>query len=124
MNETAFSWNAEEALKLLNRGYRIVLTQDGLGDITAIAIAKDVSLNAGMKAWREFDGMPLIESATEEEQLADMRRSIFLGPNKFSGGGRSVAQALHCLTEKSVFNRLPDGQGGYYTPPPAKGDES
>jgi hypothetical protein len=104
-----FAWNAEEALKLLNRGYRIVLTQDGLGDITAVAVPKGESLNAGLKAWRDYN--------PECETTEDIQRSVFEGPNKFSGGGRGVAQALHCLTEKAVFNRLPDGEGGFFTPP-------
>ena len=116
-----FQWNAEEALKLLNRGYRVVLMQDGLGDITALAIPKGTDLEDGVEAWRECDGLPEVPSETEEEQLADIQRSVFAGPNKFAGGGGSVAMALHCLTEKAVFHRLPDGKGGFYTPPPPKG---
>ncbi len=107
-----FRYNAEESLKLLNRGFRIVLTQDGLGHITALAIPRETGLEAGVKAWIEFDpdlGM--------KETIEDMQRKVFEGPNKFSGCGHTVAEALHVLTEKAVFNRLPDGSGGYYSPP-------
>lgn len=119
--EPKFVWNAEEALKLLDRNYQIVLIKDGLGDITALAIPKGTGLSSGVQAWRdhsseEIASLPL--GASEEAQKRAIRRSIFEGPDKYSGGGRSVAQALHCLTEKAVFDRLPDGKGGYFEKPP------
>lgn len=98
-----FQWNPEEALKLLDRGYRIILTKDGLGAITAIAVKKGASLNRGLRDWSDQD--------------YNGPGSFFRGPNKFSGCGHSVAEALHCLTEKAVFNRLPDGKGGFLLPP-------
>lgn len=98
-----FKWNAEEALKLLDRGYRIILTKDGLGAITALAISKDTGLSKGLREWRDY----------KYEPNADF---VFDGPNKFSGCGHSVSEALHCLAEKSIFHRLPDGKGGFYPP--------
>lgn len=114
---TEFRWNAEEALKLLDRGYRIVLTKDGLGDITALAIPKGTGLSAGLRAWREYE-YPGADVTPDD--------LVFGGPNKFSGCGKSVAQALHCLTEKAVFDRLPDGKGGFHlrTDPRATDDPS
>lgn len=113
--QVPFTWNAEEALKLLDRGYRIVLTKDGLGGITALAIPKGTSLNKGLRDWKEFEAP---EPVGRPWMIEDAQREIFAGPNKFSGGGHSVAAALHSLTEKAVFNRLPDGKGGFFTPPP------
>lgn len=110
----AFQWNAEEALKLLDRGYRIVLTKDGLGSITALAIPKGKSLSQGLREWREFEPLPPVG---REWTIEDAQREVFDGPNKFSGCGHSVSAALHCLTEKAVFHRLPDGKGGFHVPP-------
>jgi len=115
-----FKWNADEALKLLDAGARIVLFKDGLGDITAISAGTDGSLDRAVRRWRAFMPPPPAPGATEEEQMDAIRRNVFEGPNRFSGGGRTVAQALHCLTEKVLFNRLPDGRGGYREPPPEK----
>jgi hypothetical protein len=109
VEQEPFVWNAEEALKVLNRGCRIILTQDGLGDITALALPKWKSLDEGLREWADF--LPYSET------IEDMQREVFAGPNKFSGCGKTVAQALHCLVEKAIFNRLPDGKGGFYTPP-------
>lgn len=105
-----FHWNAEECLKILDRGFRIVLMQDGLGSITALAIPKTKSLGGGLREWRENE----LSGKTTE----DIQRFVFEGPERFSGCGFTVAEALHSLTEKVVFCRLPDGKGGYYTPPP------
>lgn len=104
-----FRWNADEALKLLDNGWAIVLIKDGLGDVTALAVEPG-KLDRGVRRWRDF--------STHPETVEDMRREAFAGPNKYSGGGRTVAAALHCLTEKAVFHRLPDGKGGFYLPPP------
>jgi hypothetical protein len=118
MDETIeFRWNAEEALKLLNRGYRIILTQDGLGDITAVAVAKGKSLDKGLRAWRDQEPP---EPKGDVWTIEDAQREVYHGMNKFSGGGSSIAQALHCLTEKAVFNRLPDGKGRFYKHPDDK----
>jgi hypothetical protein len=109
-----FRWNAEEALKLLDRGYRVVLTKDGLGGITALAVPKGTGLSRGLREWREFEPA---EPVGREWTIEDAQREVFEGPNKYSGCGHSVAQALHCLAEKAVFHRLPDGKGGFHTPP-------
>lgn len=92
----AFAWNAEEALKLLNRGYRIVLTQDGLGDITALAIPKDVTLDYGLEAWRDF-GPPC-------ETLEDMQRSVLRGSEQVQRG-RKHRRASPPLSDRE--SRLP-----------------
>lgn len=106
----AFTWNADEVLKLIDRGYRVVMFKDGLGDVTALAIPPGVKLDAGVKRWRDYDG-------EGGDTIEGIQRDVFSGPNKFSGGGRTASQALHCLAEKAVFGRLPDGRGGYFEPP-------
>ena len=110
-----FRWNAEEALKLLDRGYRVVLIKDGLGGITALSVPAADRLDDGLEAWREFEAEPPLG---RRWTIEDAQREVFAGPNKYAGCGHSVAQALHCMAEKAVFHRLPDGKGGHHTPPP------
>lgn len=125
-----FRWNAEEAHRLLDRGYRIILTKDGLGDVTALAVPKGESLNGALRDWRNHDGYEaerlacgLPEDVSDAVVRVLMQRSIFNGPDGRTGGGRSVAQALHSLVEKMIFKRLPHGDGtASECPPPPTGE--
>lgn len=121
--ERAHPWRADEALKLLGNGYRIVLFQDGLGDVTAVAAPAGRDLDGAVLAWRRH-GPP--EITGREWTVEDARRDVFDGPHKYAGAGNgphAVSKALHCLTEKAIFHRLPDGDGGFFTPPPAPDEE-
>lgn len=101
------TFNAEEAQKLLCNGFRIVLFQDGIGEITAVAVPQGTGLNAAIKEWREHDVPLPPEGATEEDRQEFGRALVFDGPNRFAAGGQTVAAALHALAEKVIFGRLP-----------------
>jgi hypothetical protein len=125
-----FRYNADEELKLLDRGYRIVLVKDGLGDVTALAVPDGVSVDAAIEAWQEHDGyedeLDAFESQRgrvpdDEEKRVLMQRSVFNGPDGLTGGGLSPSAALHCLAEKVTFRRLPKGDGGHFECPPMPG---
>lgn len=89
--------NADEAMKLLDNGYRIVIFKDGAGSYTAIAVPNGTGLQHAVRVWKEYDSP------------ADMppAETVFDGPNRFAGCGLTVSEALHALTEKVLFKRLP-----------------
>lgn len=90
-------YNAEEANKLLDRGFSILLFKDGLGEISALAVARGERIAAALRRWVNYDPSP-------DMPTADV---VFDGPNRMCGGGLTVAQSLHSVTEKVVFGRLP-----------------
>lgn len=118
---TGFVWGAEKAQELFGAGYSIVLFRDGLGSVTAIAVDENESLDETVEEWRENDSIEGLPEGglgmPDGEFDKAVQRSIFQGVEKQSGCGLSVAAALHCLTEKLLRTRLPDGKGGYFTPP-------
>lgn len=89
--------NADESMKLLDNGYRVVLFKDGAGSYTAIAVAKGYGLQAAVRHWQEYD-------SPDDMPPAD---TVFDGPNKYAGCGFTPSAALHALAEKVLFNRLP-----------------
>ena len=81
-----------EANKLLDNGWAVLLFRDGLGSYTAIAHRDGTSADAARQAWADDD---------HED-------CVFGGMNKYSGCGFNIAGALQSLTEKVLFNRLPE----------------
>ncbi len=98
----------EDARKLLDNGWQILIFRDGLGQYTALAAKEDESVDAALDAWEEADDPPddgeLIESCIEH--------AVMGGANRYAGCGLSVAHALHALTEKVLFRRVPKLEGG------------
>lgn len=88
---------ADESMKLLDNGYRVVLFKDGTGSYTAVAVAKGDGLQAAVRRWQNHD----------EPVDLPPEKWPFDGPNKFAGCGFTPSEALHALTEKVLFNRLP-----------------
>jgi hypothetical protein len=98
-----FTVNAEEALKLLDNGWRILLFKDGLGLVSALAVRKGLSPSQALREWRNC-GCPQPEPG---EGHQDYRyRTSLAGPHRYECGATSVAYALHGLTEKVLFNRI------------------
>jgi len=113
--EIDFHWNCEEVNKLLGRGWQVVLFQDRLLRIIhAIAVPKGKSLDIAVRECLEYEQPKIVGRAWT---LDDASRGHFRGPMLFLGAGLSVAETLHSVTEKVVFGRLPDGEGGYLYPP-------
>lgn len=119
--KTQFVWDAEKAQELFDAGYSVVLFRDGLGSVTAIAVEENESVDETVEEWREnssIDGLPEGGLGMPDDEFDKaVQRSIFAGIEKQSGCGASVAAAVHCLTEKLLRTRLPDGKGGFFTPP-------
>lgn len=90
--------NAEEAKRLLDNGYSILLFVDGLGQYSALAVPKGNRVDVALREWRRHD-------SPEGMDPAD---TVFDGPNQFCGCGLSVGQALHAVAEKVILRRLPD----------------
>lgn len=89
--------NAEESAKLLDNGWKILIFKDGLGTYSALAVEEHRSADKALKAWCHYEPP---EGATPEEM-------VFSGPHRLCGCGFTVAEALHSLTEKVLFRRLP-----------------
>lgn len=91
---------AEEARRLLDNGYQVLLFKDGLGQYSALAVPEDASVDAALDAWAEYES-----AGTTLEEIA---ASVFEGPNRYCGCGHSVGAALHAAAEKVFLRRLPD----------------
>ncbi|TMJ00768.1 MAG: hypothetical protein E6G97_17705 [Alphaproteobacteria bacterium] len=89
--------NAEEAAKLIDNGWKILIFKDGLGTFSALAVEEHRSVDKAMRAWRNYEAP---EGATPDEM-------VFGGPHRLCGCGFTVAEALHSLVEKVLFRRLP-----------------
>lgn len=87
----------EEARKLLDNGWNVVMFRDGLGQYSAMAVQKGKSIDQAITEWTEYDDDP-----------CDPDDMVFGGPNRYCGCGFSVENALKALTEKVLFRRLPD----------------
>jgi hypothetical protein len=90
----------EEARKLLDSGWNVVLWKDGLGQYSALAYRAGESADKAVKAWREYFG-----DSTDPDDM------VFGGPHRYCGCGLSVADALEAVTEKVLFRRLPGEKG-------------
>lgn len=87
--------NAEEARRLLDNGYRVILFRDGLGQYSALAVPLSESLSAAFKKWTNYEP----PTVTPDD-------AVFGGPNRMCGCGRSVAEALHNTAEKVFLRQL------------------
>lgn len=88
---------ADEVLKLLDNGWRVLLYKNQLGSISALAVPKGKSVNAAYRELLRYES----PDDTPIEQLG------FDGPNRYVTDGFAVAEVLHNLTEKVLFGRLP-----------------
>lgn len=84
-------------MKLLDNGWSILLFKDGLGDINALAFPAGMSADEALQTWREH----------EENESVSIEESIYDGPNRRCGGGRTINEALNACEEKIIFRRLP-----------------
>lgn len=82
--------NCENARKLLDNGWQILLFRDGLGQYTALACREDESVDDSVGYWANHEAVHPFE-----------------GPNRFAGCAFSVNEAIEAVTEKVLFKRLP-----------------
>ncbi len=79
-----------DAQKLLDNGWMILIHRNGLGTYEALAVPKGVSPTKALRQWRRHVGV-----------------DSFDGPNRYSGEGFTVELAMLACVEKTLFNRLP-----------------
>lgn len=95
---------AEEARRLLDNGWVVLLFRDGLGQYSALAVREDASVDDALGHWEDYD-------PTDSDPVPTPAESVMAGPNRYCGCGLSVATALHAVTEKVLLRRLPtDGK--------------
>lgn len=84
--------NAEEARKLIDNGWAIVMFLDGIKSYTAIAFRQGESADQAVNDW-------------QDEDHEDM---VFGGKYRYAACGFTIADTLESLTEKVLFCRLPE----------------
>ena len=89
---------AEEARRLLDNEYRIILFRDGLGQYSALAVPKDKGLSRALREWREHE---------PDYETVPIQETIFDGPNRYCGCGLTIEDALHAVAEKVLLRQLP-----------------
>jgi len=99
--------NAEEAKRLIDNGYSVLIFKDGLGKRGLALYPKGERVDEWLKKWRLYD------------PPADMppAETVFAGMNRYCGCGHSIGKALHAVAEKVILGRLPDRE-----PIPTDGD--
>lgn len=94
----ATAWQPEEARRLLDNGWQVLLFRDGLGQYSALAVRDDASVDDAVAGWSDHE--------TDYEAVS-IPESVYDGPNRYCGCGLSVSEALHSVAEKVIFRRLP-----------------
>jgi hypothetical protein len=69
----------EEARKLPDNGWQVLLFKDGLGQYDALAVKKGEDVSAALRAWAEHSPVELPGESVED--LAD--RLLFDGPHRY-----------------------------------------
>lgn len=82
--------SGENARRLLDNGWQVVLFKDGLGQYTALACRDDESIDEAIEEWANHEANHPMD-----------------GPNRYAGCHFSINQALEAVTEKVLFARLP-----------------
>lgn len=80
----------ENAMKLLDNGWAILLFRDGLKQYSALAIKPGASVDDELENWKEED-----------------RPHPFVGMNKYCSCGFTVEESINAVVEKVLFDRLP-----------------
>lgn len=90
----------EEVRKLLDNGWQVLLFRDGLGSYSALAVGAGSSVDDAKRRWSHY--LPRMRN------MAEIKDSVFAGPNRYVGCGHTVDDALRAVTEKVLFRRLPE----------------
>lgn len=94
---TAWESDVEDARKLLDNGWNVLLFRDGLGQYSALAYRPNqTSASQALRDWRDHD------------PKCSPKESVFDGPHRNCGCGFSIEDALRAVTEKVLFGRLPE----------------
>lgn len=94
--------SAEEARRLLDNGYAVLLFRDGLGHYSALAVRDGASVDDALRAWSDHE----TDARLPPEQWP------YDGPNRTCGCGPTVAAALHACAEKVLLRQLPPRREG------------
>ncbi len=93
-----------EAMKLLDNGWRIVLYRGGLGEYVALAVSKSTaSIDDALRSYMDYE--PEIDGLSSQEAADAL---VFSGENRLGGGGLTPEEAVRSCVEKVLFRRLPD----------------